>query len=192
MEPVYPAYPVYVFPSCGLLCPERVVSHFPHCLRNLYLPSPASEASCRLHQLLKRRYWEYWWGIWTVFRCVSVLVTGCPFLWAVSSRSMGRGLQWQRNSLFEGPWPTPFNLPCLLHKMGRTMLTYVSQLEESGRFNPVSSWLCTSHMLSPPLLTSARQTDLIYPGVAGGCIDDERLTSVLSFLTVQGGVVSLL
>lgn len=72
------------------------------------------------------------------------------------------------------------------------MSTHVSQLEELGGFTPVSSWLCTSHMLSPPLLTSARQTHLLYPGVVGGCMDDERLMTVLSFLTVQEAVVSLL
>lgn len=71
------------------------------------------------------------------------------------------------------------------------MSTYVSQMEESGGFSPVSSWLCTSHMLSPPLLTSARQTELIYPGAVGGCIDDERLMSVLSFLIGWGAVVFL-
>lgn len=35
-------------------------------------------------------------------------------------------------------------------------------------------------MLSPPLLTSARQADLIYPSVVGGRIDEEHLTSVFS------------
>lgn len=42
-------------------------------------------------------------------------------------------------------------------------------------------------MLSPHLLTSSRQTHLLYPGVVGGCTDDERLMSVLSSLPVRGG-----
>lgn len=96
--------------ALGFCTQSRMSAISSHCLHDLYLPSPASEASCRLHQLPERRYQEYWWGVLTVFRCVSVLATGCPFLWAVSSRRTGRGLRQQRSSLFEWPWPTPFDL----------------------------------------------------------------------------------
>lgn len=63
----------------------------------------------------------------------------------------------------------------------------VSQLEDPGGFSPVSSWLYASHMLPPPLLTSARHRDLLSLDVVGGRIDEERLTSVFAFLTVQRG-----
>ena len=96
MDPVYPANSVYV--SC-----------FPHSLHYLYLPSPASEASCRLHQLPERSCKEYWWGVLTVLRCVSPC-DGLPLPVGSQLQEDGRGLRRLRNSLFEWPWPTPFNL----------------------------------------------------------------------------------
>lgn len=63
----------------------------------------------------------------------------------------------------------------------------VSQLEDPRGFSPVPSWLYTSHMLPPPLLPSARHRDLLSLDVVGGRIDEQRLTSVFAFLTVQRG-----
>lgn len=91
-----------------------------------------------------------------------------------------------QHPLGEQPWPTSFQLH-ISTEMGRTMSTYVSQLEEPKGFHPVSSWLCTSHMLSPQLLTSAGRTEFICPGLVGASGDGECLLRVLSSLTVCWG-----
>lgn len=169
VDPACPVSPV----SC--LCPEHAASHSPRCLQGSYVPSPVPADSAAKEGILGILV-----GHFPVLRGVSVLLRAAP---SCGHRAPGwrRGL---RHRCRERPWPGAGS-PVCCPSMGRTMSTCVSRLEDPPRFSPVPTWLYTSHMLPPPLLTSARHRQLLSLDVVGGRIDEQRLASVFAFLTVQ-------